>query len=186
MKTCRVCGEEKPLSEYTKSKGNRDGHVTICKPCDRAKAAAYRESHPTQWGEWYAVNRERYLATPRHRTPAQRAAAKRSQRERNRDRWREKRRSEKHAREAKLRGVERETVLLSVLIERDGARCQICGRTQGADEWTVDHVLPVSRGGAHTYVNCRLAHRSCNTRRGNRGAAQLRMMDTYPGVAPFS
>jgi hypothetical protein len=35
-KICRVCGEEKPLSEYYKKASNRDGHSGICKPCKLA------------------------------------------------------------------------------------------------------------------------------------------------------
>ena len=132
MKACRVCQVEKPLTEFTKSKGNRDGHVTICKPCDVVKARTYREGHP----EWYAANKGRYPATHPTRTPAQRAKWRDAQRQRNRERWREKRRSEKHSRAAKLRGVERETVLVSVLVERDGGRCQICMRPKGADDRT--------------------------------------------------
>ena len=33
MKKCRVCGEEKPLTEYHKAKGNADGHENRCKSC---------------------------------------------------------------------------------------------------------------------------------------------------------
>ena len=50
MKTCSKCGEEKPLSEFHKSKRTKDGHTCYCKPCANAKAR-----------KWQAENKERHL-----------------------------------------------------------------------------------------------------------------------------
>lgn len=33
MKTCKMCGEEKPLSEYYGNYKTKDGHLSWCKPC---------------------------------------------------------------------------------------------------------------------------------------------------------
>jgi 5-methylcytosine-specific restriction endonuclease McrA len=38
---------------------------------------------------------------------------------------------------------------------------------------TVDHLIPVSEGGTDAPENLRLAHRTCNTKRGTRGTVQL-------------
>lgn len=44
--------------------------------------------------------------------------------------------------------------------------CWLCGH-RGAD--SVDHVIPISKGGAHLDpANLRPAHVSCNSKRGNR------------------
>ena len=43
--------------------------------------------------------------------------------------------------------------------------CHLCGRP-GAD--TVDHIVPVIAGGDNGLENLRPAHRSCNSRAGNR------------------
>lgn len=61
-----------------------------------------------------------------------------------------------------------------------GARCHLCGRKidpglsglhpMGA---TIDHLLPVSRGGTNELSNLHVAHRRCNVARGNRGDVQL-------------
>lgn len=37
-KRCSACGEVKPLSEFSRCKGNRDGLQYSCKTCDRTKA----------------------------------------------------------------------------------------------------------------------------------------------------
>jgi 5-methylcytosine-specific restriction endonuclease McrA len=33
---------------------------------------------------------------------------------------------------------------------------------------TIDHIVPLSKGGTNLLVNLRLAHRACNNERGNR------------------
>ena len=47
---------------------------------------------------------------------------------------------------------------------RDDSTCQYCGRPAE----NIDHVLPRSRGGEHTWENIVAACRSCNTRKGDR------------------
>lgn len=53
--------------------------------------------------------------------------------------------------------------------DRDGWACQICGdpvdpslRSTDPESRSVDHVVPVSRGGTDTLDNIRLAHLGCN------------------------
>jgi 5-methylcytosine-specific restriction endonuclease McrA len=51
---------------------------------------------------------------------------------------------------------------------RDEHRCQYCGRTAGGHELSLDHVLPLSRGGTTSWENVVAACRPCNLRKGNR------------------
>ena len=72
------------------------------------------------------------------------------------------------------------------VFERDGWKCQLCGRKLKRDapwghpkEPTIDHIVPVSRGGAHVLANVQAAHRACNLVKGNRvfgPAEQLRLI----------
>jgi 5-methylcytosine-specific restriction endonuclease McrA len=39
--------------------------------------------------------------------------------------------------------------------------------------FTVDHVIPVSKGGSDTFDNVRAAHNSCNRRRGVKDPCQV-------------
>lgn len=68
------------------------------------------------------------------------------------------------------------------IFARDGWRCGICGKkvkrfAQVPDPLapTIDHIVPVSKGGEHTKQNVQCAHFLCNARRGDRGSAQSRL-----------
>lgn len=69
------------------------------------------------------------------------------------------------------------------LAARDGCRCHICHRKidmalTGLAKWgpTIEHILPVSKGGTNEPENLALAHRHCNTARGNRGHSQMTLV----------
>lgn len=81
-----------------------------------------------------------------------------------------------HKRRALQFGAFVEHVTVAVLAERDRNRCGICGKLVAVNDRSIDHILPLSRGGQHSYANTRLAHTLCNVKRNNRGAAQLRMV----------
>ena len=61
------------------------------------------------------------------------------------------------------------------LYKRDRYTCQYCGAQPGAAELTIDHVLPRSRGGVSSWVNCALACVSCNKRKANRTPSEAGM-----------
>ena len=54
------------------------------------------------------------------------------------------------------------------LINSKGAVCAICGKPiTNMKDCTIDHIIPISKGGLTTIENCQLAHRKCNLIRGN-------------------
>lgn len=48
---------------------------------------------------------------------------------------------------------------------RDGHRCVKCGRT---DRLTLDHIVPISKGGTNAEVNLQTMCEPCNGRKGSR------------------
>ncbi len=54
------------------------------------------------------------------------------------------------------------------VFQRDGHRCQYCGRQAE----NLDHVVPRSQGGEHSWSNVVAACRRCNTKKGGRTPAQ--------------
>jgi 5-methylcytosine-specific restriction endonuclease McrA len=59
-----------------------------------------------------------------------------------------------------------ESVDRSVVFERDEGFCGICYTKVDSDDWHLDHVVPLSRGGDHSYDNCQVSHPTCNLRKG--------------------
>ena len=70
-----------------------------------------------------------------------------------------------------------ESVTLDVLYDKSEGRCAICGETCNFEDITenggigrtyptIDHIIPLSKGGTHTWDNVQLAHNSCNSRKG--------------------
>ncbi len=45
MKKCKDCSLEKPLDEFYKCKGTRDGRHGFCKDCSRLRVARWYEAH---------------------------------------------------------------------------------------------------------------------------------------------
>lgn len=40
--------------------------------------------------------------------------------------------------------------------------CGLCGCPVGVDEFELDHIVPIAKGGAHLYSNLHIAHKKCN------------------------
>jgi 5-methylcytosine-specific restriction endonuclease McrA len=57
---------------------------------------------------------------------------------------------------------------------RDNFTCQYCGKRTG--DLTIDHVVPRSKGGGHSWENLVSACRSCNHRKGGKSPAEARLM----------
>lgn len=86
-------------------------------------------------------------------------------------------RNRKHAsaRRAIMRGAESEVFEPVDIFERDGWKCLLCGDPVNRDlRWpdpmsaSLDHIVPLSRGGVHIPSNTQCSHLVCNVRRGNR------------------
>jgi hypothetical protein len=65
------------------------------------------------------------------------------------------------------------------LFIRDRQICAYCGNRFVETELTVEHIVPVSRGGRHEWTNVVTACRSCNTRKGNRRPEEANMPLIY-------
>ncbi len=78
-----------------------------------------------------------------------------------------------HRQRAKKHGTPHESVNRTRVFERDGWMCGICGVEVDREAKfpaplspSLDHVIPISRGGGHLYSNVQLAHLSCNVKKG--------------------
>ena len=64
-------------------------------------------------------------------------------------------------------GVWIENVDLDVLYKRDEGICQLCFEPCSRKHASRDHIIPIARGGVHSYKNVQLAHKSCNAHKGD-------------------
>lgn len=93
------------------------------------------------------------------------------------------RRTTHRKRRAKLRNVTVESVNPTNVFDRDGWRCQFCKvktprklrGTYAPNAPELDHIVPLSCGGEHSYINTQCLCRSCNALKSNNIVGQLRL-----------
>jgi hypothetical protein len=113
MKRCKVCGEDKPLDDFYRANGMRDGRRNDCKACNnaakRARTAANPEANRERVKRWRVENPDRYREAQRRN--------KRSVSGRRRER-------DGHLRRKFGITIEQ----YEEMLEAQGGRCAICGR----------------------------------------------------------
>lgn len=67
---------------------------------------------------------------------------------------------------------------------RDGGRCQYTGKILNEEEGSVDHVVPLSRGGRDTWDNVVWSDKSVNATKGNRLNSEAGLHLIHPVRAP--
>lgn len=157
---CPRCGVDKPLEQWGKG---------ACRPCVNARMAAHRAANPTPrkayipfdcaaCGKGFLGNKKQV----RYCSPACFEA------DRHRANW-------KHlnARRARLRKAFVESFDRVEIFERDGWICGICREPidpaaayPDPRSASLDHIIPVSRGGMHSRANAQASHLTCNVHKG--------------------
>jgi hypothetical protein len=92
-------------------------------------------------------------------------------------------RTRKRRRDALKRGAATEAYTLAEVAQRDRYRCGLCGKRVAMTKAvphpkspTIDHVLPLARGGDDTRANVQLAHFICNSTKCVGGTQQLALI----------
>ena len=70
------------------------------------------------------------------------------------------------------------------LFARDRGICAYCGHHFKFEDLTREHIVPTSRGGHDTWMNCITACRPCNGHKGNRMPEEARMSLMYLPYVP--
>lgn len=94
--------------------------------------------------------------------------------------WDDRRRANHHKRRALKLKLPADAIRPTEVYERDGWVCSLCDLPVDRNiAWpdpmspSLDHVVPLSRGGHHVLENVALAHLECNTQKGNRVESDL-------------
>jgi 5-methylcytosine-specific restriction endonuclease McrA len=133
-------------------------HRCRCDECREAKRR-YGWDRDT-YREWVTRNLDRKLLNNKR------------WREANPDRYAELQREGQARRRARLAAVDVEPYSRAAIFERDGWTCQICGEPidpslppMARRGPSLDHIIPISEGGADRAENVRASHLVCNQRR---------------------
>lgn len=70
------------------------------------------------------------------------------------------------------------------LFARDRHTCAYCGRRFAFEDLTREHIVPTSRGGTDTWMNCITACRPCNGLKGNRLPDEVGLSLMYTPYVP--
>jgi hypothetical protein len=80
---------------------------------------------------------------------------------------------------------------LDVIWQRDAAQCWICGLTIDPSlsaihrmSWSLDHDIPLTRGGEHSMWNVALAHMGCNASKGDKILGKVPRWQLEPDASP--
>lgn len=176
-KHCNSCDGVFPRDgeNFHAHSSSSDGLSAWCKPCAAAKRRAHVAANREQVNE---ARRAAYWLDPdKGRTTAAKW------RRRNPERAQDVARAGNHRRRAVLTGTDSEMFSPTEIFDRDSWRCGICGgriahRRAYPDPLSVslDHVVPLARGGTHTRANTQAAHLRCNLRKHCGGTDQLRLI----------
>lgn len=164
-KTCYQCKITKPITEFYRCSANKDGLQSYCRNCARIHVVAYQREHADA----------HRAASRRHRQA--RPSVSRIYHDHNRAKinryhlqW-QKRHGWKYAQYARIRlhrkrgnGGSYTQEEWRALCEQFGNRCVCCGEKT---KLTVDHIIPVSKGGTSNIANLQPLCRPCNSRKGD-------------------
>ena len=152
----------------------------------RAAVAALVDRDPDYYRRWYRANKDRWDQYSQQQSPAIVQRKNRKWRTANPDkakaavkRWYDANPDQirRYAREraALKRSVLVESFDESEIFDRDGWICQLCSEPVDPSEGprssrskSLDHIVPLTKGGLHTRENSQLAHLGCNSAKGNR------------------
>lgn len=179
MKACKDCKAEKPLSEYHKNKNTKDGVTIVCKPCaterSRKWQAANRDKVNAVGRKNYAKNLERSRANRRERVrrwyannPEKARAAAKSYSLKHP----EAKRLSENKRRAKKLGNGVFAILPKEINKLLSSDCNNCGTNKSI---TLDHIIPISRGGRHSIGNLQSLCRSCNSSKNSKTIMEWRI-----------
>lgn len=180
VKRCSKCEQVKRPEEFGKGR-------SYCKACHsqyfRDWYERNRESRKAQTKAWARANRDKVRASVKknyHKHREHRREYFRrwyAELRADPERWAatsERLRANANRRRAHMNSAPSSPYSRTAIFERDGWRCHICGRKVSVKDASIDHLVPISRGGSDTADNVSLAHVNCNKRRGaGRTDAQL-------------
>ena len=70
------------------------------------------------------------------------------------------------------------------LYDRDGYRCYICGKEFSERKLSIDHIIPLSRGGGNSWENMITCCTACNFKKGDKLLSELGLKPHFQAFKP--
>lgn len=190
-KTCRKCKIKKNSCEFGKASRNKDGLRSHCKQCDNeanklwyAKNTERNKQRSVKWikanKEKFREYRERWEEENKERRRKYLSEWYQKNKEslsiRQKEWWNanpDKRKLYKHRYYGKMKeqlGEVSSDIVERLFIEQRGL-CYYCGID--LEEWHLEHMIPISRGGLHDDRNLCISCPTCNLRKQNKTAEEF-------------
>lgn len=158
-KICTRCGIDKPIEEFRKNKNNSDGYQYWCKVCQN-EYVRDRYANNSEFRDRLNTKRDKWLAE--HPDKTKEFAKKAS-----------KKYAKTHPEHVRLYAEQRRASIIGNggshtlqewldLCEKYDNRCLACGRKV---KLTVDHIMPLIRGGTDDIDNIQPLCITCNSRK---------------------
>jgi 5-methylcytosine-specific restriction endonuclease McrA len=153
LKYCYKCKTEKPINEFNKNRRSKDGHRSECRKCCSV-----------MYAKWRARNLEKARAnsTKWNKANLQKETARKN-------RWAKANPEKKNAQTQRRRAMKRgnggsyTAAEWQTLVEKYNYTCLRCGKQEPEIKLTIDHVLPLSKGGNNTIDNIQPLCKQCNS-----------------------
>lgn len=169
-KRCSGCKETKSLDDFFRRSAAKDGRQNYCRACGYAAHDAWVSRNPDvpreRLAAWNAANpgvSEASSAAWKKANPERRRAIVRAWNAAHPETVKDNARI-RRARKAAAPVVEH--IRRSIVWQRDGGICHICGTAADPADWHLEHIVPLARGGEHSYRNVAVSHPDCNRRKG--------------------
>ena len=196
-KLCKVCNQVKDLGKFSKHSRMSDGYLNMCKSCksayDKKRREEKREDINKKAKEAYKANIEKRREMNRnsyYKHVEKRKEAAKEYRENNKEKYKKyfsqhhqdkkedetyimKRKLRKHEHRQKQFNTADGTITVEELKNlklRQNDQCGYCGTILSQLPETnvhLDHIVPLSLGGAHTISNVVFACSACNLSKNN-------------------
>lgn len=193
VKTCATCSATKPLEAFYRRTRAKDGRDTRCRDCEKVRLAEWGKNNPDRRREaqqrynrtdkgrqkskrWRVNNPERvqeiYTAY-RERNPNARSEATRRHYHKDIEASRASVRNRRSIRRARMRNNGVFAVTTKDVRRILAMPCAHCG---SKDQPTLDHIIPIARGGRHSVGNlqCLCAH--CNFTKQDKLTVEVRYL----------
>lgn len=171
---CSKCETYKHLDAFHKDSTRPHGVYIHCKDCQAERAR-----------KRYKRQRDKIISrTKRYNKANPNVTAAAMQRYRKTAQGAEKARKSASAYRARQAKQFVEHIEPSVVLENSNGICGICGKSVDSNDFHVDHIIPLNRGGLHAYSNTQAAHPSCNTSKKDKLPTEVNLERRDEAVAP--